>query len=136
MSARSILRVPGSVDQRRLPDHEVLACFRLHAVPGEDAVAALRLAVAHEDTEVSWRVRTILVEIGIAGNDATHAHIVKTMDELAQGGNKSYQNLAQEVRRWRSIRDLPPAEKIKRLNAFILRGGAVDPVFFGMFRGC
>ena len=113
----------------------VAATKRL-ARAGTESIEAVKAAAAHADPEVAWRVRMILVDIGITGDEATHKRIVQTLEGLATDGNASFENLGPQVTRWRQIRSLPPEQQIHHLNAFISGGGVVDPVFVGRLRGC
>ena len=103
---------------------------------GADAILAVKTAAAHSDPEVAWRARTILVDIGVTGDEATHKKVVDTLNNLANEGNASFTNLGQQVTRWRQIRTLPVEQQLHQMNAFISGGGIVDPVFFGRLRGC
>jgi hypothetical protein len=103
---------------------------------GAAAIEALSRGAASDDTEVAWRSRTILVEIGISGDDVVLDSVVRAADELAQAGHKNFDTLGEQVQRWREIRALPREQQMGRLNQFIRGGGDVDPVFFGIFRGC
>ncbi len=103
---------------------------------GAAAIDAVKSAAAHDDPEVAWRVRMILVDIGITGDEAAHQKVVATFGELSAAGNASFDNLGEQIARWREIRGLPAEQQIFQLNAFIRGGGIVDPIFFGRLRGC
>jgi hypothetical protein len=103
---------------------------------GAAAIGPLMRGAASDDTEIAWRSRTILVEIGIAGDEAVLDRVTRAADELARAGHKNFDTLGEQVERWREIRALPREQQMDRLNQYIRGGGDVDPVFFGIFRGC
>ena len=102
---------------------------------GAAAIDTLKSAAAHEDQETAWRVRSILIDIGITGDEAAHQQVVTALNEMASQ-NQAFQNLGSQVTLWREIRALPHAQQVQRINMFIHNGGVMDHMLVGRFRGC
>lgn len=103
---------------------------------GETAISAVAKAAASDSQEVAWRSGVILQQIGISGNEAVMAKVVRAMAKLEKSGKRSFKQSGAEIlQRWREHRDQRAVAMVRRLGGEVADSASEAMAGLGGFGG-